>query len=138
MNPATHLKSNRLRGYEFTRRSPMTIKLMLALGVAAIAVTATPSEARRHYTNHTQCTKWRHGECVAWHRLTRKQAMRAGYRVGYRFGPSYSYTEVDALPQPIVTRYHLGSNFRYVNQNGYVYVVNPRTYRVVRVISAPM
>ena len=116
----------------------MNMKLALALGVAAIAVTAMPSEARRHYTNHTQCTKWRHERCVAWHRLTRRQAMREGYRVGYRFGPAYSYTELSALPEPIVTRYHLGTNFRYVNRDGYVYVVNPRTYRVVRVISAPI
>jgi hypothetical protein len=34
-----------------------------------------------------------------------------------------------------VTRYHLGSRYRYVNDNGYVYVVNPSNYRVVRVIS---
>jgi hypothetical protein len=34
----------------------------------------------------------------------------------------------------IVTRYHLHRNFRYVSQNGVIYVVNPNTYRVVRVI----
>jgi hypothetical protein len=37
-----------------------------------------------------------------------------------------------------VTRYHLRDNFRYVNTNGYIYVVNPQSYRVVRVIRAPM
>jgi hypothetical protein len=57
--------------------------------------------------------------------------------VGYAFGPSYNYVDVAALPAPIVTRYRLRPNFRYVNENGYVYVVNPRTYRVVRVIPAP-
>ena len=108
-------------------------KLLLAMGVAAVALTATPSEAR-HYTNYTKCTKWRHGTCVASRQLTRAQAERRGLPVGHVFGPNYSYVDVGTLPQPIVTRYHLGSRFRYVNENGYVYVVNPRTYRVVRVI----
>ena len=111
-------------------------KLLLALGAAAVALTAAPADAK-HYTNITKCTKYRNGRCVAWKRLTRAQARRAGYRVGYNFGPSYAYTDYGALPQPIVTRYHLRNNFRYVNRNGYVYVVNPRTYRVVRVLQVP-
>jgi hypothetical protein len=111
-------------------------KALLALGVAAVALTASPADARRHYTNATQCVKWRHGRCIEWRRLTRAEVRRA-YRVGYLFGPRYSYVDVGALPPPIVTRYHLGPRFRYVNENGYVYVVNPRTYRVVRVINVP-
>jgi hypothetical protein len=110
-------------------------KAFLALGAAAVAFTAVPAEAR-HYTNVTKCVKYRHGRCVAWKRLTRAQARRAGYRVGYNFGPNYSYTELSALPQPIVTRYNLRPTFRYVNRDGYVYVVSPNTYRVVRVIPA--
>lgn len=103
-------------------------KLMLTLGVAAVALTATatPSEARR--TGPVTCAHWRHHHCVAW---------RSRYNVGYVFGPSYAYTDYGALPGPFVTRYHLRDNFRYVNQNGFVYVVNPRTYRVVRVIPMP-
>jgi hypothetical protein len=111
-------------------------KLLLAAGVAAVALAAVPSEAR-HYTNHMQCTKSRHGRCVAWHRLTRAQARRAGYAVGYRFGPTYSYADYTALPGTVVSRYHLRPTFRYVNQDGFVYVVNPNTYRVVRVIPVP-
>ena len=111
-------------------------KALLALGAATVALTAVPVQAR-HYTNVTRCTKYRHGRCVSWHRLTRAQARRAGYRVGYNFGRGYAYTDYGALPQPIVTRYHLRNNFRYVNRNGYVYVVNPRTYRVVRVLQVP-
>ena len=110
------------------------LKPILALGVAAVAVTAAPTDAQ-HYSNKVICTKWRHGHCVASQRLTRREARRAAqYRVGYRFGPSYSYTEIGALPQPFVTRYHLRDNFRYVNRDGYIYVVNPNTYRVVRII----
>jgi len=111
-------------------------KLFLALGAAAVALTAAPADAK-HYTNITKCTKYRHGRCVSWKRLTRAQARRAGYRVGYHFGPNYSYADLSSLPQPVVTRYHLRDNFRYVNRDGYVYVVNPNTYRVVRVISVP-
>ena len=112
-------------------------KVLLTLGAAAVALTAVPADAR-HYSNRVVCTKHRHGRCVAWHRLTRGQARRmAAYRVGYRFGPTYAYTDLNALPQPFVTQYRLRPTFRYVNQNGYVYVVNPNTYRVVRVIPMP-
>lgn len=103
-------------------------KLLLGLGAAAAALTATPSEARHHITGPMTCAHWRHGHCLAW---------RSRYNVGYLFGPRYQYVDVAGIPAPIVTRYHLGPNYRYVNENGYVYVVNPRTYRVVRVI-APM
>jgi hypothetical protein len=112
------------------------MKAFLALGAAAVVLSAVPADAKR-YTNLTKCVKYRHGRCVAWKRLTVRQARRAGYRVGYRFGPSYSYTELGALPQPIVTRYNLRPTFRYVNRDGFVYVVNPNTYRVVRVIPVP-
>ncbi len=86
-------------------------KTILAVAAAAVAFAATPALARDHVTV---------------------------YRVGYAFGPSYTYTEYNALPQPIVTRYHLRDNYRYVNENGYVYVVSPKSYRVVRVIHVPM
>ena len=109
-------------------------KTFLALGAAAVALSAAPADAR-HYSNRVACVKHRHGRCIAWHRLTRGQARRmAAYRVGYRFGPAYSYSEYSALPSPFVSRYRLRDNFRYVNRDGYVYVVNPNTYRVVRVI----
>ena len=88
-------------------------KTLIAVAAAAVAFTATPALARHH------------------HHMT-------GYRVGYAFGPTYQYSDYATLPQPIVTRYHLRQNDRYVSENGYVYVVNPRTYRVVRVINAPM
>ena len=86
-------------------------KLMLAFGVAAVALTATASDARRHYSNVTKCTKHRHGRCVAWHRLTRG----AAYRMGYAFGPNYGYAAYGSLPRPVVTRYHLRPSYRYVS-----------------------
>jgi hypothetical protein len=36
-----------------------------------------------------------------------------------------------------VRRYRLRNNFRYVNRDGTIYVVNPNTYRVVRVLQIP-
>ena len=109
----------------------------LALGAAAVALTAFPAEART-YSNVTKCAKWRDDRCVQWNVLTSGQARKeAEYRVGYDFGPSYSYVDVNALPRPVVTEYHLGTNFRYVDSDGYVYVVNPSSYRVVRVIRVP-
>jgi hypothetical protein len=102
------------------------MKALLAVGVAATALTAFPAQAGRHITGDATCAHWRHGTCMAW---------RPRYNVGYMFGPSYNYVDINALPGPVVTRYHLGPRYRYVNDNGYVYVVNPRTYRVIRVIS---
>lgn len=100
------------------------MKFLLAVGVAATALSTAPADAR-HITGDVTCAHWRHGACMAW---------RPRYGVGYMFGPSYSYIDVDALPGTVVTRYHLGQRYRYVNQDGFVYVVNPRTYRVIRVI----
>jgi hypothetical protein len=112
-------------------------KTFFALGAAAVALTAMPAMQAnaRHYSNQVRCTRWHNDRCVSWNRMTRGEARReAEYRVGYSFGPSFGYTDVAALPQPFVTRYRLHNNFRYVNQDGYVYVVNPNTYRVVRIL----
>ena len=84
---------------------------ILAVAGAAVALTAVSADARH---------------------MDRRESIR----VGYAFGPSYAYTDYGALPQPMVRRHHLRNNFRYVNRDGFVYVVNPRTYRVVRVIRA--
>ena len=110
-------------------------KTLLALGAAAVAFTATPADAKR-YTNVTKCTKYRNGHCVRWKRLTVKQARHAGYRVGYRFGPTYSYTAYGALPRTYVRRYSLSPRYRYVYRDNYIYQVDPTTYAVTRVIDA--
>ena len=99
------------------------IKPILALSVAAVALTAAPADARR--TGPVTCARWHHHHCVAW---------RSRYNVGYAFGPRYGYTAFSALPGTVVTQYRLAPRYRYVRENGYVYVVNPRTYRVVRII----
>ena len=120
-------------------------KTILALGAAAVALTATPALADRH-DNHDNgnrhharaCAKWRHGHCVRWsnHGYTVMTARHARYRVGYRFGPTYAYTDYGTLPQPYVTRYRLNPDARYVYRDNYIYVVNPKTYAIERVIYA--
>ena len=50
------------------------------------------------------------------------------------FGPTYSYSAFTTLPAPLCHRYHLDPNGRYVYSNGYIYVVDPATYAVTRVI----
>jgi hypothetical protein len=108
--------------------------LLVAAG-AAVALTGAPADAKR-YTNHVECAKWRHGRCVAYRRLTVRQARRAGYGMGHRFGPNYRYTAYNSLPRTYVSRYNLSPNNRYVYTNGYIYQVDPTTYAVERVINA--
>ena len=108
--------------------------LLIAAG-AAVALSAVPADAR--YRHHGRdCARWRHGHCVRWmnHGYMVSMARHARYRTGYVFGQTYAYTPYSDLPQPVVTYYHLDTNERYVYSNGYIYVVDPTTYAVIRVI----
>jgi len=111
------------------------MKLFLALGAAAVALSAAPAEAKH---NKWTCAKWRHGHCVRWanHGYAMSTARHNRYRVGYVFGPSYTYTYLCALPPPYVTRYHLTPDYRYVYRDNYIYVVDPTTYAVTRILNA--
>ena len=111
------------------------MKLFLALGAAAVALNAAPAEAKH---NKWTCAKWRHGHCVRWanHGYAMSTARHNRYRVGYVFGPSYTYTALGALPPPYVTRYHLTPDYRYVYRDNYIYVVDPTTYAVTRILNA--
>ncbi len=102
-------------------------RVFLALSGAALALTFAPAGAKdKTYV----CTRWHDGVCVTTHRVKGT----APYAVGYAFGRTYAYTPYSDLPPPVVTYYHLDSNGRYVYTNGYVYVVDPTTYAVTRVI----
>jgi len=109
-------------------------RVILALGAAATAVSAAPAGAEKHYSNYIECSKVVNGACVKWHRLTRGAAIRAAYKTGYVFGPSYSYTPYGVLPHDYAVRYSLEPSGRYVYSNGYIYVVDPTTYAVTRII----
>jgi hypothetical protein len=110
-------------------------KLVLALCSAMVALTVTAAEAQQEVAKHIRCAKWRHGECISSLGPGPARGTPSGYAVGHLFGPNYSYSDMDSVPPSIVTRYHLRSRFRYVTQSGHIYVVDPRTYRVVRVIT---
>ena len=103
-------------------------KILLALSGVAVAASVAPIAPANAKTY--VCTKWDSGVCVSTHRVKGRPA----YAVGYVFGPNYAYTTVGALPQPVVTYDNLTASNRYVYSNGYIYVVDPTTYAVTRVI----
>ena len=118
-------------------------KAFLALGAAAVALSATPAMADRHNNqgnrhNGRVCATWRHGNCVRWdnrgYRVSRER--HAAWRTGYRFGPRYAYTSDRALPRTYVSRYDRSPRYRYVYRDNYIYQVDPTTYAVTRVIDA--
>ncbi len=126
------------------------MKTLLALAAAAVAFTAAPADAK-HYDKHhsrTVCTKGRHGQCVASHQLGLARAQQVHQRnvsrqtarlfaVGQRVPRAYGYwTPYSGLPQNYVTQYNLSPDNRYVYRNHYIYVVDPKTYAVERIITA--
>ena len=109
-------------------------RTLMALAVAAVAVTAVPAGARQ-YSTVIKCSGYRDGQCVAWNRLTKEQARDIG--VGFVFPRGYTYTEFSSLPQTIVTANSLTPDARYVSTDGYIYVVDPNSYAVTKVITVP-
>ena len=132
------------------------MKTILALAATAVALTGAPAEAKHNsngWNHHNQgtrmvCTKWRHGTCIATHRLGLERAREVHMRnqmrrqarlfaMGQRVPRSYGYwTPYNQIPQNYVTQYDLNPNYRYINRGGYIYVVDPKTYAVQRVIEA--
>jgi hypothetical protein len=126
------------------------MKTLFALTAAAVAFTGVPAEAKHHSKHHSTrvvCTQWRHGHCVASHRVGwnraaqvhRRNAIRQArlFAMGQRVPRSYGYwTPYSQIPRTYVTQYDPNPNYRYINRNGYIYVVDPQTYAVQRIISA--
>jgi hypothetical protein len=102
--------------------------VLIALSGVAVALAAAPAGAEKPKTY--VCTKWDDGICVSTHRVKGV----APFRVGHVFGPTYDYTAVTALPGPVVTHYKLSPDSRYVYRDGFVYVIDPTTYAVTRVL----
>jgi hypothetical protein len=113
----------------------MKIALLALAGVAVVA-TAAPAEAARHVRTMT-CVNYRHGHCVRYARTARPAMVRHGtrYRTGYVFGPSYGYTAYSSLPSRYVTRYHLSPDYRYVYSGNTIYVVDPTSYAITRILN---
>jgi hypothetical protein len=104
-------------------------KTIFALTSAAVALTTTPAVAQPTVAKGVTCTKYVNGVCTQTHRVK--------YKVGYVFGPNFAYTPISGIPPAVVTQYSLGDNYRYVYSDGYVYVIDPTTYAVTRVIAVP-
>jgi hypothetical protein len=99
------------------------MRTLFALAAASVVLAAVPAQART-YSNVVQCVKVVDGRCNKWDRLTDEQAAKAQWKTGYVFGPTYSYTALSAIPQNFVTEFGLG----------YLYVVDPKTYAVTKII----
>ncbi len=98
------------------------MKIMLSLAsVAALALTSAPAAAQHHGTNHGRHHATRHVRHFA---------------PGHRFARNYRYTSYRALPRVYVTRYHLSPRYRYVYTDGYIYVVDPVTFAITRILNA--
>lgn len=114
------------------------MKMLLALTGAAVVMTAAPADARNprhhHYRSAMVCAKYRHHHCVAYRTASLRPHL-VRYRTGYVFGPSYNYTAYSALPSPYVTRYHLSPDYRYVYSGNTIYVVDPTSYAITRIIN---
>lgn len=105
-------------------------KMFFALTGATVALTTAPSLADPPtVAKGVTCTKYVNGNCVQTHKVK--------YKVGYVFGPTYTYTPISEIPQTVVTQYKLADTNRYVYSDGYVYVVDPTSYKVTQVITVP-
>ena len=126
------------------------MKMILALAAAAVAVTAAPADAKHWNKDNSQsnCKQWSNGRCIATRSFgqnraqyvhQRNQARRQArlFATGQRVPRSYGYwTPYAQIPRNYVTQYDLNPNYRYINRGGYIYVVDPKTYAVERIISA--
>jgi hypothetical protein len=125
------------------------MKTLLALAAAAVVVTAAPADAKQYnkHNSRVACAKWRHGQCVArsyglnraaqvhQRNFARQQARL--FATGQRVPRNYGYwTPYNQIPQTYVSQYDLNPNYRYINRGGYIYVVDPQTYAVRRIITA--
>jgi hypothetical protein len=128
---APHPIANAVRSQPINRKENIMKKFLLALSGTAVALAAAPAPLRADPPLPQVCLKWRDGVCVSTHRV---KGTPSPYATGYVFGPTYSYTPYSALPQPIVTYYKLAPDGRYVYTNGYVYIVDPTTGAVTKVL----
>lgn len=117
------------------------LKPLFAFAAAAVVMTGAPiapaDASPKVKTRTVVCTKWRHGTCVKSHVVVRSARAhpRIRYKVGYVFGPDYTYTAYTALPTRYVTRYSLNPDYRYVYSGNTIYVVDPTTYAITRIIN---
>lgn len=105
-------------------------KILFALTGVAVSLSAAPTLAQTTtVAKGVTCTKYVNGQCTETHKVK--------YKVGYVFGPSYTYTPINDIPQTVVTQYSLSPDYKYVSADGNIYVVDPHNYAVTKVITVP-
>lgn len=110
----------------------MKKSLLILVGVSTLLSGGAVSA--RTYSNAIACSGWRHGQCTSWNRITVKQEREV--KEGTMFGPDYTYySNYKTLPQSVVTQYSLSPDYRYVSTDHYIYVVDPHSYAVTKVIT---
>lgn len=129
------------------------MKKLLLLSAAAMALgLSAPASAQWHDRDRGRdgCSEWRHGRCVDGYRnygqyqrermhrrnWERRMARRDArdWGVGYRVPRSYSYYGYNSIPRDYARRYNLDPNYRYVRRDNNIYVVNPGTYAIERIL----
>jgi hypothetical protein len=110
------------------------MKSVLFLAVASGALIAVPAAAKSD-PSKLGCTQVQNGQCVTWNELTAEQARHV--RTGDVFGTTYPYyISLSDLPEDMVREYELEGKDRYVGtSNGYLFVVDPYTFKVTQVIA---
>ena len=103
-------------------------KLLLALSGAAVALTVAPAGAAP--VTGLVCVTYKNGACVK-----TKKVKGDPLATGYVFGPKVVYTPLSDLPPPLVVQHKLAPDARYVYRDGYIYVIDPTTYAVTRIIN---
>jgi len=105
-------------------------KILLVLTGATVTLTAAPTLAQTTtVAKGVTCTKYVNGQCTETHKVK--------YKVGYVFGPTYTYTPIADIPPTVVTQYSLSPDYKYVSADGNIYVVDPHSYAVTKVITVP-
>jgi hypothetical protein len=105
-------------------------KFLIAASAVAVALSAAPTLAQTTtVAKGVTCTKYVNGQCTETHKVK--------YKVGYVFGPTYTYTPITDIPQTVVTQYSLAPDYKYVSVDGNIYVVDPHSYAVTKVITVP-
>lgn len=107
--------------------------LSIIAAATAFALSASPAAAKQD-PSKLGCTQMQNGQCTAWNELTAEQARRV--RSGDVFGPNYPYyMDLSQLPANMASDYELEGTDRYIGtSNGYLFVIDPHSYKVTRVI----
>ena len=110
------------------------MRAVLFVAAVAGALIAVPVAAKPD-PSKLGCTQIQNDKCVSWKELTADQARRV--RTGDVFGPDYPYyISLSDLPPDMAREYELDAKESYIGTStGYLFVVDPYSYKVTQVIA---